>query len=339
MKSQKRLASIAIALATLVILLGAYTRLTDAGLACPDWPGCYGSLAVPQSAHIERAAQLYPESPLEPHKARSEMVHRYFAGALGCIIGSLFMLSWRCKQRLRRIASALLILVLGQAMLGMWTVTLALQPLVVMAHLLGGFAILTLLWLYRVDMTTDPARASPVICGQGLPWLGNLACAVLLVQIALGGWTSANYAAMACVELPVCQDGWQNQLAWGEAFHLPLGHDSYEFGVLGKEARQTIHIAHRLGALGTVLLVGAFALGLIRQGHLLRSLGVLLLALLLMQIALGLANVHLAMPLANALAHNLVAAHLLVCCVLARGRLSRPHLSPLLSPGAIRSQT
>ena len=338
MKIPKRLASIAIALAVLVILLGAYTRLTDAGLACPDWPGCYGSLAVPQSVHMERAAQLYPDTPLEPHKARSEMVHRYFAGVLGGVIALLFVLSWRAGGRLRRLSGALLVLVVGQAALGMWTVTLALHPLVVTTHLLGGFAILTLLWLYRTELARSPANA-PVCRGQGLPWLGNAACGVLLLQIVLGGWTSANYAAMACVELPLCQGSWQAQLNWEEAFHLPLGHASYEFGVLSKEARQTIHIAHRLGALATAMLVGGFALALIRQGAPLRFLGGLLLALLLVQIALGLANVHLALPLANALAHNLVAAHLLVCCVLARGRISRPLLSPSLSPEAIRSQT
>ncbi|WP_447999656.1 COX15/CtaA family protein [Aeromonas sanarellii] len=338
MKMQKRLSSIAIALAVLVVLLGAYTRLTDAGLACPDWPGCYGSLAVPQSGHIARAAQLYPDTPLEPHKARSEMVHRYFAGVLGSVIALLFVLSWRAGGRLRGISGALLVLVVGQAALGMWTVTLALHPLVVTTHLLGGFAILTLLWLYRAELARSPANA-PVCRSQGLPWLGNAACGVLLLQIALGGWTSANYAAMACVELPLCQGSWQAQLNWEEAFHLPLGHASYEFGVLSKEARQTIHIAHRLGALATALLVGGFALVLIRQGAPLRFLGALLLVLLLVQIALGLANVHLALPLANALAHNLVAAHLLVCCVLARGRLSIPRLSPLLSPEAIRSQT
>ena len=336
MRVQKMLVSAAILLAMLVILLGAYTRLTDAGLACPDWPGCYGSLAIPRSAHTEQAAMLYPDSPLEPHKARSEMVHRYFAGALGCLIVALFVLSWRSRPRLRQIAGGLLMLVIGQAALGMWTVTLALHPLVVMTHLLGGFALLTLLWLYRMELTSE---SRPVLCGQGLPWLGGLACGVLLVQIALGGWTSANYAAMACVDLPVCQVGWQQQLDWQAAFHLPLGHTSYEFGVLGKEARQTIHITHRLGALVTALLVGAFALGLIRQGAPLRSLGGILLALLLVQLALGVANIHLALPLANALAHNLVAAHLLVCCVLARRALSRIPFSPLRSPEALRSQT
>lgn len=337
MKVQKCLATAAIALAMLVILLGAYTRLTDAGLACPDWPGCYGSMAIPQSTHVEQAALLYPDSPLEPHKARSEMVHRYFAGALGCLIAALFVLSWRSRLRLRQLSGGLLLLVIGQAALGMWTVTLALHPLVVVTHLLGGFSILALLWLYRVELMSEAAR--PVVCGQGLPWLGNLACGVLLVQIVLGGWTSANYAAMACVDLPVCQADWQDQLAWDEAFHLALGHSSYEFGVLSKEARQTIHIAHRFGALVTALLVGSFALGLIRNGGALRPLGWLLISLLLVQLALGIANVHLALPLANALAHNLVAAHLLVCSVLARRRVGWASLSPLRSPGTIRSQT
>ncbi|MFC5706094.1 COX15/CtaA family protein [Aeromonas eucrenophila] len=342
MNIQKRLASAAIALAVVVILLGAYTRLTDAGLGCPDWPGCYGSLVIPQAAHAEQAALRYPDSPLEPHKARSEMVHRYFAGALGSVIVVLFVLGWRQGGRLRRLSGGLLMLVVGQAALGMWTVTLALHPLVVTMHLLGGFLLLTLLWLYRVELMNDAANR-PVVCGQRLPWLGNLACGALLLQIALGGWTSSNYAAMACVELPVCQAGWRDQLEWGEAFHLPLGHASYEFGVLSKEARQTIQIAHRLGALATTLLVGTFAFGLIRHGAalrpVLRSLGILLLALLLVQIVLGLANIHLALPLVNALAHNLVAAHLLVLCVLSRRAISHLSILPLLSPNAIRSRS
>ncbi|MGY3858137.1 COX15/CtaA family protein [Aeromonas intestinalis] len=334
MKLQKRLASIAIALAVLVILLGAYTRLTDAGLACPDWPGCYGSLAIPHSAQAEQAAMLYPDTPLVPHKARSEMVHRYLAGMLGCLIALLFVLSWRQGGRLRHLASGLLLLVIGQALLGMWTVTLALHPLVVTTHLLGGFAILTLLWLYRSELTYDNRVE---VFGQGLTLLGNLACGMLLIQIALGGWTSSNYAAMACAELPLCHSGWQQQLDWDEAFHLPLGHASYEFGVLSKEARQTIHIAHRLGAMATALLVGGFAIALIRHGSPLRVLGALLLTQLLTQIALGLTNVHLALPLANALAHNLVGAHLLVVCVLARRRLSHAATSPSLSPVVFRS--
>ncbi len=337
MKIQKMLASMAIVLAVLVIMLGAYTRLTDAGLACPDWPGCYGSLAIPHADHVELAAQRYPDSPLVPHKARSEMVHRYFAGVLGCLIAALFVLSWRAGGRLRLLSGALLALVVGQATLGMWTVTLALHPLVVTTHLLGGFVILSLLWLYRLALVR-PSAPPHRNHGQGLSWLGSAACGVLLLQIALGGWTSANYAAMACVELPFCQGDWQEQMHWEEAFHLPRGHASYEFGVLGKEARQTIHIAHRLGALATALLVGSFALGLIREGAALRWLGGILLVLLFAQIALGLANVHLALPLANALAHNLVAAHLLVCCILARGRLSRPHGPPLLSPVVARSR-
>lgn len=329
MKIQKRLASIAIVLAVLVIALGAYTRLTDAGLGCPDWPGCYGSLAIPQSTHVEQAAQRYPEHPLEPHKARNEMVHRYVAGTLGCAIAALFLLSWRLEgrtgSRLRLIASGLLLLVIGQAALGMWTVTLRLHPLVVMGHLLGGFAILTLLWLYRTELE-HPAEAFPQFGGQGLPRLGNLACGFLLLQIALGGWTSANYAALACVEFPLCQEGWQHQLNWSEAFHLPQGHANYEYGVLGKEARQTIHIAHRLGALGTALLVGGFAVGLMRRESPLRRYGLLMMALLLMQLTLGMANVHLTLPLPNAVAHNLVAAHLLVSCLLARRRLQATHL-------------
>ena len=137
MKMHKRLASAAIVLAVLVIALGAYTRLTDAGLACPDWPGCYGSLAIPRAEHAELAAQRYPASPLVPHKARSEMVHRYFAGVLGGVIVLLSGLGWRTGGRLRHLSLILLVLVAGQAALGMWTVTLALHPLVVTTHQIG----------------------------------------------------------------------------------------------------------------------------------------------------------------------------------------------------------
>lgn len=315
MKGLKLLTGAAIIAATLVILLGAYTRLTDAGLGCPDWPGCYGAMTLPD----HHAQTRFPD--LVPHKARNEMVHRYAAGLLASLILALFVQSWRRAGRPQPLPLLLLGLVLAQATLGMLTVTKALHPLVVLAHLLGGFAILTGLWLYRGRL------AGPPISGPtGLRRLGACASAALLLQIALGGWTSANYAAMACVELPVCQGQWQQELALAEAFTLPGDHPSYEFGVLERAARQTIHISHRAGALLAALLVGSFALGLLRQGR--RRLGTLLLTLLLTQLALGISNVVLTLPLANALAHDLVAAHLLVVCTLAWQQLSA--LSPRL---------
>lgn len=319
-----RLVSFAIALTMVVIVLGAYTRLTDAGLGCPDWPGCYGFLQVPQDHHAEIAASRFPERPLEPHKARNEMVHRYFAGTLGLVIAGIFMLSWLQQRKVRLLPAALLLLVVFQAALGMWTVTLNLFPLVVMGHLLGGFTLLTLLWLYRRQLQPEGSTAGVV--PPRLRRAGSLACAMLIGQIALGGWTSANYAALACVELPFCHSGWTSQLRVAEAFDLHLGHDNYEFGVMSKEARQTIHVSHRLGAILTLLVVGFFAWQLWRfsrtlpaseaQLHKRQAQWVLL--LLLVQFCLGVLNIWWLLPLPNAVAHNFVAANLLAATVLAR---------------------
>ncbi len=331
----KRLVSFAIVLAMVVIVLGAYTRLTDAGLGCPDWPGCYGFLQVPQDHHAEIAASRFPERPLEPHKARNEMVHRYFAGTLGLVIAGIFLLSWWQQRKVRLLPTALLLLVVFQAALGMWTVTLNLFPLVVMGHLLGGFTLLTLLWLYRRQLR--PTDSSAAVVPSRLRRAGTLACAMLAGQIALGGWTSANYAALACVELPFCHSGWTSQLRAAEAFDLHLGHDNYEFGVMSKEARQTIHVSHRLGAILTLLVVGFFAWQLWRfsrnlpasEAQLHKRQAQLVLLLLLLQFCLGVLNIWWLLPLPNAVAHNFVAANLLAATVLARYGLRQQCQAPV----------
>lgn len=324
-----RLVSFAIALTMVVIVLGAYTRLTDAGLGCPDWPGCYGFMQLPQEHHADIAASRYPERPLEPHKARNEMVHRYFAGTLGLVIAAIFVLSTLTQRKVRLVPAVLLALVVFQAALGMWTVTLNLFPLVVMGHLLGGFSLLTLLWLYRRQLAPPTQVVRPAVPLR-LRLLGTCASLVLVMQIALGGWTSANYAAMACVELPLCHAGWTQQLNFDEAFDLHLGHDNYEFGVMSKDARQTIHISHRMGAVLTLLLVGAFAVRLWRfgvrngdDGAMYRRQAQLLLWLLGLQFVLGVLNIWWLLPLPNAVAHNFVAANLLAATILARVQLSR----------------
>ena len=331
----KRLVSFAIVLTMVVIVLGAYTRLTDAGLGCPDWPGCYGFLQVPQDHHAEIAASRFPERPLEPHKARNEMVHRYFAGTLGLVIAGIFLLSCWQQRKVRLLPASLLLLVVFQAALGMWTVTLNLFPLVVMGHLLGGFSLLTLLWLYRRRLRQTDSSATVV--PQHLRRAGTMACLMLVGQIALGGWTSANYAALACVELPLCHSGWTSQLRIAEAFDLHLGHDNYEFGVMSKEARQTIHVSHRLGAILTLLVVSFFVWQLWRfsrtlptsaaQLHRRQAQWVLL--LLLLQFCLGVLNIWWLLPLPNAVAHNFVAANLLAATVLARYGLRQQRQAPV----------
>ncbi|MBV2133382.1 COX15/CtaA family protein [Pseudomonas sp. MAP12] len=320
-----RLALCATALALLVVMLGAYTRLTHAGLGCPDWPGCYGFIGVPQNeAQLAHAERHFPEAPVEAQKGWNEMVHRYFAGSLGLLIAVL------AAQAIRRggrdgqplkLPLALLALVLVQAAFGMWTVTLKLWPQVVSAHLLGGFATLSLLFLLSLRLS----GALPPLAGV-LPQLRALAALALVVvigQIALGGWVSSNYAAVACVDLPTCHGEWWPATDFANGFHLTqhIG-PNYLGGQLDSEARTAIHLSHRLGAVLVSLLLLVLAVQLLRHGRS-RLAGLLLLALLA-QVSLGVANVLLHLPLAVALAHNLGGAALLLVLVLINYRLRVP---------------
>ncbi len=328
-----RLANWTTWLALFVVVLGAYVRLSGAGLGCPDWPGCYGQLTVPQNeAAVAQANAGYPERPLEAPKAWKEMVHRYFAGTLGLLILVLALVAWRHRnQRLQppvALPLFLVSLVIFQALLGMWTVTLLVKPVIVVAHLLGGMATLGLLaWL---ALRTGPILPLPMRDAKALRAFRPLAVMGLIVvvaQIALGGWTSANYAALICPDFPTCQGQWWPSMDFREAFTLwrGIGID-YEGGVLGNDARVTIHVIHRLGALVTLLYLGWLAWRLFANGRSLvaRNLGVLLGLVLLVQIGLGIANVLFSLPLALATAHNGVAALLLMTLVLINHSL-RPH--------------
>ncbi|WP_406610222.1 COX15/CtaA family protein [Agarivorans sp. JK6] len=302
----------AILLAVVVIGLGAFTRLTDAGLGCPDWPGCYGQLVVPQSEeHIQHAANAYPERPLEAHKAWNEMIHRYFAGGLGLLVVGLAALAfWQKQHRFWALASVLLI---GfQAILGMLTVTLGLMPIVVMGHLLGGFSMLALLFTWL--MIAKRPLAKPQRSVRWL-WLGLL---VLVVQIALGGWTSANYSAISCQGLPLCHEEWLSSYQLDAFDPLPLatGND-YEFGVLSHEQRKTIHVTHRIWAGVTAIYLFILALSYIQRRHsdMERGRASRLIFILFTQVGLGVANVLWQVPLAIAVAHNLVAAMLLLSLI------------------------
>jgi cytochrome c oxidase assembly protein subunit 15 len=312
-------------LAFAVILLGAYTRLADAGLGCPDWPGCYGHLTVPASEdHVLDKAYL-EQRKLEPAKGWKEMVHRYFAGALGLSILVIAIWSWVRRRRLPEqpvwLPTVLLALVIFQAALGMWTVTLLLKPVVVMGHLLGGFATFALLVLLALRTAS---RQPPGVVGRWRVAAG-LALLVLVVQIALGGWTSSNYAALACLDFPTCQGSWVPEMDFDEAFVMWRGLGvNYEYGVLEHPARTAIHVTHRIGALVTFLFLGWLAVGIMRSGNGLAGTGLLLGALLMLQVALGIGNVLLHLPLGVATAHNGVAALLLVSLVYLNYRLWRP---------------
>jgi heme a synthase len=324
MKKQQWLATLAIFLTMGVIILGAYTRLTDAGLGCPDWPGCYGFLKVPQlEHHIAAAQEAFPERTLVPHKAWNEMVHRYFAGSLGLLVATMFFSALLSRHSAKLLPATLLALVVFQAALGMWTVTLNLLPLVVMGHLLGGFILFSLLAVHWLHLHPQYQVQQPQL--PALKLFAVVALLVLLAQIALGGWTAANYAALACIDLPVCEAGWMQRLNIDEAFDLHLGHDDYEYGVMSAEARQTVHVFHRLGAVVTLLVLSGFLLQLWRRSTspILKRLALAAGVLLLLQFSLGVLNVVLHLPLVNAVAHNFVAANLLMLQVLIVMQLQR----------------
>lgn len=302
---------LAVVLALVVVILGAYTRLSDAGLGCPDWPGCYGHIAVPANPEaVANANEAFAHRPVEPAKAWKEMMHRYAAGLLGLVVLGLVVSAWR-RGTGRSLATATAVLVTFQAVLGMWTVTLLLKPVVVMGHLLGGFTVLSLLWLgylnarsFVPDRRTVPAHLSR---------LALVGIAVLGVQIALGGWTSANYAALACPTFPKCLGEWWPPMDMKDGFVLWRGLGvNYEFGVLDSPARVAVHMAHRAWAVVAFLYLGALGVLALRQAGPLRAAAAVLLLLLLAQVSLGIANIWLYLPLPVAAAHNAVAALLLL---------------------------
>lgn len=303
-------------LALSVIVFGAYVRLSDAGLGCPDWPGCYGHVTVPsQDANVHLQDPDWHTRPLEPGKAWREMIHRYLASTLG--FGIVVLASASLRDKLRRAAGVspvvflLAPLVVLQGLLGMWTVTLLLKPLVVSAHLLGGLATLSLLWWNLLSVRgLRPVAASRA----GLYGLARLAMLVLVLQIFLGGWTSANYAALACTDFPTCQGRWWPHTDFQEAYVLWRGLGiNYEFGVLDTPARTAIHVGHRLGALLATLVIASTALLAWRSRQpRLRRVASCILAALALQVSLGITNVLGGLPLPVAVAHNGVAAVLLL---------------------------
>lgn len=297
-----------------VVGLGAYVRLSDAGLGCPDWPGCYGHLlGVPDEADEQaRAEQVFPGKPVHTGKAWKEMIHRYLAGTLGLLIFAITVLAWR-ERIARGPTTALAGIVIFQALLGMWTVTLLLKPMVVTAHLLGGMSTLALLvWL---------AQRPDGIARQGPSRLALAALVVVALQIALGGWVSSNYAALACQDFPTCQGQWLPAMDFGHAFTLrrELG-QAADGTLLPFAALTAIHWTHRLGALIVTLVVGGLALSLASRPAW-RRWGLALAGLLALQVGLGIANVLLSLPLPLAVAHNLGAATLLAALVAINHRL------------------
>jgi len=315
-KAGFRLALLATLLALLVVLLGAYTRLTHAGLGCPDWPGCYGFLSVPQSeAQLAHAELHFPDTPVEADKGWSEMVHRYFAGALGLMIAVLAARAWRQRHvpdQPLKLPLFILLVVFAQAAFGMWTVTLKLWPQVVTGHLLGGFATLSLLFLLTLRLSgVLPALAVP----RRLQRWATAGLVLGILQIALGGWVSSNYAAVACIDVPTCHGEWWPAADFANGFHLTqhIG-PNYLGGQLDSDARTAIHLTHRMGAVALTLVLLGLAWQLRKVG--MTRLAGLLLAALVVQISLGVSNVVFHLPLTVAVAHNAGGAGLLLTLVL-----------------------
>ncbi|MFN2330741.1 MAG: heme A synthase [Halomonas sp.] len=304
-----------------VILVGVFTRLVDAGLGCPDWPGCYGRLVVPDAS---RAMVHTPEAPLETFQAWVEMVHRYVASALGLLVIALVVLGSRLRRRPDYpwgVSLALLAVILLQGAFGAFTVTLKLWPQVVTLHLLGGLSVMLLfLWLhlrlrrFASGRLTFGGVAPP---RRPLTMLWGLVMLLLAAQIALGGWVSSNYAGIACQGFPTCNGQWWPDLDWSEGFHLTQSvGPNYLHGQLHAEARTAIQMGHRLGALALGLALLVLAMRHWHEARLRPWLGALT-GLFVLQVGLGIANVLLWLPLWLALLHTAGAVALVIALAMA----------------------
>jgi cytochrome c oxidase assembly protein subunit 15 len=327
----KKLVLFSISLTLVVIVLGAYTRLTDAGLGCPDWPGCYGFLTVPNDVEqLDMAHEVFPERPVEADKAWSEMIHRYFAGALGIAV---FVIAVRAFFRRHqggplKLPLVLLALVIFQGALGMWTVTLNLLPVVVMGHLLGGFSVLACLFLLYLRLSKVGGMTSARGSRHFIKY-AFIGLFIVIVQIALGGWVSANYAALACTAMPICEGNWAGHLDFLGAYSIPAA-DNYEFGAHDYGERITMHLMHRLGAVVTLIYLVWLCSRIYVQAasSLLKRIPVVTLCVLGIQVLLGVSNVVFSLPLVIAMMHNAVAAMLLMAMVLLTYIMYRQHKEP-----------
>lgn len=315
-------------LCLVVVVLGAYVRLTAAGLGCPDWPGCYGHL-TPAAASADAAQAAYAGRPLDAGKAWREMIHRYAVGALTLVIIAITALA--VATRRKRLVSVLLALVLCatvivQAILGMLTVTWQLNPLVVTLHLLFGLTTLGILWWLNLSLPVTSWGAASLgsaaysfrggaISIASAHRLAILGLVALAVQIALGGWTSSNYAAIACPDFPTCQGTWAPHADFRSAFVLWHGlHINYEGGVLGNPARIAIQLTHRAGALIAAAALTAAAIYTLRRRGLsgVRPRAWAVLGALVLQLLIGVSMVVKGFPLWLATAHTAGAALLLL---------------------------
>jgi len=326
MNFYKRLTLFATLLALIVVSFGAYTRLTDSGLGCPDWPGCYGTLSVPESIdQIEKAQAVYPDSPVEVEKAWIEMIHRYIAGILGVMILVIAFMSIKLRDQINyslKWPFFLLGLVIFQAALGMWTVTLLLKPAVVSSHLLGGMTVLGIL-TFLMHRNYGTHREN-FVSNRFERKIIRFSLVLLFIQIALGGWTSTNYAALACTDYPTCHGSLIPEMDFSNAFTI-----FRELGVtslgepLSLEALHAIQWVHRVGAI-VLLVYLLFVVNILKVNQGFNMWRNVLILIISLQFIIGIANLLLHLPIVLATLHNLGAALLVVILVGINSRITKP---------------
>ena len=319
-----KLLILGIVLTLCVISLGAYVRLSDAGLGCPDWPGCYGKLLGVPDNHLEinQAESAFPHAPVEIDKAWKEMIHRYLASGLGLLILALAVIAIRSKRHDAPLTPYIFLVALVgvQGALGMLTVTWLLKPVIVTLHLLGGMLILaTMVGMYSKESPARIEQSTPAL--KLTAWLVTF---LIFMQIALGGWTSTNYAAMACSDYPLCQGQWMpSDLDWSHAFvfNRELGQTS-DGQMLSLQTLTAIHWTHRSFAMVVLAACVAFSIRL-KKSKETRMMGHWLLVAVLAQVVMGISNVWLQWPLGLAVLHNTGAAILLAIAVFTAVHLNR----------------
>ncbi len=325
MKYFKKLLLLTTITAFCLVVLGAYVRLSDAGLGCPDWPGCFGTLSVPESqSAIENAELNFPTQRVETDKAWKEMIHRYVAGFLGLMIFLIGIISYKNKSVLKvnpMVPYSIVILVIFQALLGMWTVTLLLKPIVVSAHLIGGMTTLGLL-TFVTHRYWGKIQANTLKSAHEI-FLVRFSLFILFVQIFLGGWTSTNYAGLACTDFPTCHGTLVPNLNFKDAFDIfrDLGKLS-DGSPLPLAVFETIQWVHRLGALVTWLFF-IYLASVILKYKTMRNLGYVLVFVITAQFIVGVANLLLHLPTVLAVMHTFGAASLVVLAAILNSRITK----------------
>ena len=303
------------ALFTLIVIsLGAWVRLTDAGLGCPDWPGCYGLLTTPDTVdELAKAREYYPNADIDVGKAWREMLHRYMAGLLGLYVFFITYISIKYSKRSYTLPVLISILIIIQAIMGMLTVTMLVKPTIVTTHLFFGMLTATLLFINslkysNISMSPEkiPAIALFIII---ITWV------FLIIQILLGGWTSTNYASLACTDFPKCLDQWYpKEMIFNEAFNvINLPDVNYEGGILAYGAKVAVHYTHRITALilTFVFISALYVVFKLNKHSLLKKIMSISIIFFILQVILGISNVVYSLPLNIAVWHTMNAAILM----------------------------